>query len=105
MSALPIVRHLLTATSGFARPRLVRSPASQAACDANVTLVADTAPANAPNIGRKRTGCGVGIDAFASPIAAHAIIPPLTTSAGLTPKNAGRQRTRSAIFPGSIEPT
>ena len=31
----------------------------------------------APNIGRGSTGCGVGIDALASPIAAHAIMPPL----------------------------
>ncbi|MNR25159.1 hypothetical protein D3C85_1422910 [compost metagenome] len=36
---------------------------------------------------------------------AMAIIPPLITSAGLTPKNAGAQSTRSASLPASTEPT
>ena len=44
------------------------------------------------------TGSGVGILAFGSPILAHAIAPPLTTSSGLAPKK-GFQRTRSANFP------
>jgi len=51
------------------------------------------------------TGCGVGIDALPSPIIAPAMKPPLITSSGFTPKNAGRQRTRSAIFPTSSDPT
>ena len=59
---------------------------------------------NAPNIGRGSTGCGVGIDALASPIAPHAITPPLTTTCGRTPKNRGSYSTRSASLPGSIEP-
>ncbi len=51
------------------------------------------------------TGCGVGIDALPSPIIAPAMKPPLMTSSGLTPKNAGFQSTRSAILPTAIEPT
>ena len=39
-----------------------------------------------------------------SPIAAQAMKPPLTTSSGLMPKNAGRQSTMSASLPGSSEP-
>ena len=39
------------------------------------TEVAAAAAGAAPNIGRGRTGCGVGIDAFASPIAAPTIMP------------------------------
>ncbi len=79
-------------------------PAASALCDTNVTDVA-SAPPKAPNIGRKWTGCGVGIDALGSPIAAAAIMPPLRINDGLTPKNAGRHSTRSASLPGSIEPT
>ena len=51
------------------------------------------------------TGWGVGIEAFASPICDHAMKPPLITSSGFTPKNAGCQRTRSASFPTSTDPT
>ena len=60
---------------------------------------------SAPNIGRKCTGCGVGIDALASPIGAAAIMPPFKIMEGFTPKNAGRHSTKSANLPGSIEPT
>jgi hypothetical protein len=49
-------------------------------------------------------GCGVGIEAFGSPIGAAAITPPLMTMSGFTPKNAGDQRTRSASLPASIDP-
>ena len=48
---------------------------------------------------------GLGIDALGSPIAAAAIMPPLRTSDGFTPKNAGFHSTRSASLPGSTEPT
>ena len=41
----------------------------------------------------------MGIEAFASPICAHAIIPPLITRCGRTPKNAGSHSTRSASLP------
>ena len=47
------------------------------------------APGARRTSGAPRTGCGVGIDAFASPIGAHAIAPPLRTTCGRTPKNAG----------------
>ena len=45
------------------------------------------------------------MEALGSPIAAAAIMPPLITRLGLTPKKAGRHSTRSASLPGSIEPT
>ncbi len=67
-------------------------------------LVAPTAPPNAPNIGRMRSGCGVGMDALGSPICAQAMKPPLSTISGRTPKNAGRHRTRSAHLPGATLP-
>ena len=51
------------------------------------------------------TGCGVGIDAFGSPIAAYTIAPPLITTSGRQPKNFGSHRTRSASLPGSTDPT
>ena len=51
------------------------------------------------------TGCGVGMDAFASPIAAHAANPPFSTMCGRTPKNFGSHSTRSASLPTSTEPT
>jgi len=41
---------------------------------------------------------------FASPICAQAIRPPLTTSSGREPKNAGRQSTRSASLPDLDRP-
>ena len=105
MSALPIVRVFFTATSGRVRPSLSPMPASSAACETKVTHETASALPKAPNIGRKCTGCGVGIDAFGSPIAAAAMMPPLITSDGLTPKKAGFQTTRSASLPTSIEPT
>ena len=51
------------------------------------------------------SGCGVGIDALASPICAHAMNPPFNTISGLAPKNAGFHRIRSASFPTSTDPT
>ena len=59
----------------------------------------------AANIGRGSSGCGVGIEALASPIVAQAIIPPFSTAWGLTPKKAGSHNTRSANLPTSTEPT
>uniref|UniRef100_A0A2P2JFJ5 Uncharacterized protein n=1 Tax=Rhizophora mucronata TaxID=61149 RepID=A0A2P2JFJ5_RHIMU len=43
--------------------------------------------------------------AFASPMLAHAIAPPLITISGFAPKKDGFHRTRSAHFPTSTEPT
>src|SRR2546429_7846995 len=105
ISRLPIERHLPTATARRARPRRRGTSWASAAFDTNVTAAVARARPKAPNIGRESTGWGVGIDAFGSPIAAHAITPPFTTSPGLTPKNAGRQSTRSASLPSSTEPT
>jgi hypothetical protein len=104
MSRLPIDRQPLTATSRFARPYRAGPPSSSASRDTNATDVAPTARPYAPNIGRMTSGCGVGIDAFGSPICAHAMNPPLSTSSGFTPKNAGFHNTRSASFPTSTEP-
>ena len=56
-------------------------------------------------VGRISTGCGVGIEAFGSPSAAHTMAPPLITSSGRTPKKRGSHSTRSASLPGSTEPT
>ena len=44
------------------------------------------------------------MDALASPMAAQATKPPLMTTCGRTPKNAGFHSTRSASLPGSTEP-
>ena len=59
----------------------------------------------APNIGRgsmrlRRRDRGVGVAHLA-----QAIIPPLSTTCGRTPKNAGSHSTRSASLPTSTEPT
>ncbi len=80
-------------------------PSARLRWDTNAMLVAPIARPWAPNIGRMNTGSGVGIDALASPICAHAMKPPLTTSSGLTPKNSGRHSTRSASLPTSTDPT
>ncbi len=81
------------------------SPSSTAACDTKCSEVRAATSGEAPNIGRGSTGCGVGMEAFASPIAAQAMTPPLSTAWLRTPKNAGSQRTRSASLPTSTEPT
>lgn len=102
--ALPTPRTLPTATSlRFTAIRSAR-PSSMAWGATKCTDVAAAAAGAAPNIGRGSTGCGVGMDAFASPIAAHTIMPPLTTACGRTPKNAGSHNTRSASLPTSTEP-
>ena len=51
---------------------------------------------NDENIGLVYTGCGVGIDAFGSPICAQAILPPINIISGFAPKNAGSHKTKSA---------
>src|SRR4051812_11142152 len=105
MSAFVTVRVFDTGDSVFCSP--IRAPISDenAAPDTNVSeLFASDAP-NAPNCGRECTGCGVGIDAFGSPIIALAMVPPLRISDGLTPKNIGFQMTRSAHLPTSTDPT
>src|SRR3546814_6580808 len=81
------------------------SPSSSAAADTNATLVDEAAGLLALNPSLGSTGCGVGTDAFGSPRAAEAAIPPLNTAVGRTPKNAGCQSTRSASLPGSTDPT
>jgi hypothetical protein len=92
-------------TTNRADAEPVARPSSSAAGVTNAASLAAGARPTAPNIGRGSTGCGVGIDAFASPICAHAIMPPLSTRCGRTPKNAGSHSTRSASLPGSTEPT
>ena len=77
-----------TARSSRRSPSRSASPASSAA---GATHASDASAAPRPepaNIGRPSTGCGVGIEAFGSPIGAHAIAPPLMTTCGRTPKNA-----------------
>src|SRR6267154_2755887 len=97
MSALPTLRTSLTATSRRLTANRFASPSSIACGDTKCTDVAAAAAGDAPNIGRGSTGCGVGIDAFASPIAAHAIMPPLITACGRTPKKAGSHSTPALL--------
>src|ERR1700756_2279240 len=104
-SFFPILRQFLTATAVFFSPSFSWRPAARAALERNVMLVASGAQPKAPNIGRYRTGWGVGIEEPGSPIAFQAIKPPLMIISGFTPKNAGFQRTRSASLPDSMEPT
>src|SRR5579863_7931700 len=85
-------------------PSFLPRPALTAAFEAKTTEDAVRARPNAPNIGRKWTGCGVGIEAFGSPIGAATIEPPLMMQSGLTPKKAGDQITRSASLPFSTDP-
>jgi hypothetical protein len=92
-----------TASAGLVSRRW-SSPASSAAAATKFRLVSAATIGAAPNIGRGSTGCGVGIDALASPICAQAMNPPLITSAGRTPKNFGSHSTRSASLPASTEP-
>ena len=58
----------------------------------------------APNIGRMISGCGVGIEALASPICAKAMKPLFSTISGRAPKKAGFHSTRSATLPFSTDP-
>src|SRR5690242_6952652 len=100
MLALLISRQCSTATAVFCKPNCCGMPALNDACETKLRLVAAVARPNEPNIGRYRTGCGVGIEALASPIRLQAMKPPLMIISGLTPKKAGRQSTRSASLPG-----
>src|SRR5262249_31095186 len=103
MSRLPSCRVLRTASTRVRNRSRRGTSASSAACETNVIVVLRGVAA--ANMGRYSTGSGVGIEAFGSPIAAYAISPPLSTSSGFTPKNAGCQSTRSASLPASIDPT
>src|SRR5262245_36066759 len=105
IDALPMSRHPETGRTRFCRPRRAATPSASAAFDRKVTDVDDTAPPYEPNIGRYRTGSGVGMDALGSPMAAVTMKPLLMTNSGLTPKKAGFHTTRSASLPASTEPT
>src|SRR5579871_1335954 len=98
-----MARQFFTATARFRKRFPI--PASSDACDAKVADVDAVAPPKDPNIGRYSTGCGVGMEALASPITLQAMNPPLITISGFTPNMAGFQSTRSASLPGSIDPT
>src|SRR5580698_10675610 len=104
ISFLPMRRQFLTGAMSFFRPSRCAMSALSDASDTKVMLVAAVAAPKLPNIGRYITGCGVGIEAFGSPMALQAMNPPLTIISGFTPKNAGFHRTRSASFPGSMDP-
>src|ERR1700740_2607340 len=86
-------------------PSLRFRPEVTAALEVNTTEDAVSDLPNAANIGWECTGCGVGIEAFGSPMGAATIEPPLTMQSGLTPKKAGDHSTRSASLPFSTEPT
>src|SRR5487761_1822451 len=68
ISALDNRRGPLTATNRLPTPTLPARPASSAAGDTKAVEVDPAARAEAPNMGRARTGSGVGTDALASPI-------------------------------------
>src|SRR5258708_7553377 len=85
-------------------PSFLPSPDATAAFEENTTDEPVSDLPKAANIGWECTGCGVGIDAFGSPIGAATIEPPLMMHSGLTPKKAGDHSTRSASFPFSTEP-
>ena len=104
-SALPRPRTSTTGTSARRTAIRAASPLSTAAGATKASEVAAATTGAAPHIGRGSTGCGVGMEAFGSPIAAQATMPPLRTACGRTPKNAGSQSTRSASLPGCTEPT
>src|SRR5271170_8521914 len=104
ISFLPMCRQFRTGAIGFFRPSRWGMPAMSDASETKVMLVGAVAAPKLPNMERYSTGCGVGIEALGSPMALHAMNPPFTIISGFTPKNAGFQRTRSANFPGSIEP-
>ena len=73
MSRLVSGRHLLTAVSRLPTRSVFAIPWSSDARETNASEMASVARPNAPNIGRMSTGCGVGMDAFGSPIGAQAI--------------------------------
>ena len=86
-------------------PSFLGTSASMASLLAKNAPRRDGALPTAPHIGRWTTGSVGKMQPLASPIADQATKPLLITISGLTPKNAGTHRTRSAILPGSIEPT
>mmetsp|Transcript_46019 Transcript_46019/g.107302 ORF Transcript_46019/g.107302 Transcript_46019/m.107302 type:complete len:281 (-) Transcript_46019:872-1714(-) len=105
MSFLPTVRVPRTASTRFERPYLPLISAATAAPETKATDVRPTAPPSAPNMRRIKTGCGVGMEAFGSPICAHAMVPPLITISGLAPNSSGFHSTMSASLPTCREPT
>src|SRR5271156_1057302 len=105
MSLLAIERQSSTATAGVRKWSPLRLSFSRAACEVKRRLVAEGALPKLPNMPRYKTGCGVGMEALASPITLQAIKPPLTIISGLAPKKAGFHKTKSASLPGSMEPT
>ncbi|CAM5468755.1 hypothetical protein SFUMM280S_02908 [Streptomyces fumanus] len=104
MSALVTPRVESIAANRLPSASFSARPSSRAGAVTKLTELAAGARPIAPYIGRGRIGCGVGMEALASPICAYAICPPLMTSSGLTPKNAGSHSTRSASLPVSTEP-
>ena len=105
MSRLPMPRHFFTAATRFCKPSDLCTSWSTAAFERNVRLVENGARPKLPNMGLVKTGCGVGIDALGSPMAADMGKPPFRTISGFTPKKAGFHSTRSANLPTSTEPT
>src|SRR5580693_8446887 len=81
MECLPILRVSKTGRSVFATPNV--SFLSRNAWLTKVTELSVNERPYAPNIGRQYWGCGVGIDAFGSPMMAAAIVPLFSTISGL----------------------
>src|SRR5580692_7537469 len=89
MSFLPSLRQFETASTRLFKPYSSVTPLDFASLLTKLMEIGPGADPKAPNIGRIKTGCGVGMDALGSPICAHAIIPPLMTISGFAPNNAG----------------
>src|SRR5210317_1115016 len=104
MSFFDIFLVFSTAIVFFAIFKLSRLPSFRESLLTKVTEEDSNDLPKLENKGLVYTGCGVGIEAFGSPICAQAILPPITTISGFTPKKAGSHMTISARLPSVIEP-
>ena len=105
MSDLPRERVPESASNGLVRPRRSATFASSASGWTKFAPIAAAALPKAPHWGRWSMGSQLERHAAPSPSPAQAMKPFLYTAAALIPKLLGAQITRSAIFPGSMEPT
>ena len=105
MCDLRSARTLLICSIGFTSPNFARTPASIASFEANTTPRCCGAVPSAPHIFRCTIGSDNGMLPLPSPIADHTTKPLLMTIHGLMPKDARGQSTRSASFPGAMDPT
>lgn len=103
MSFLPRPVHPETGKQRFLKPYLPTF--RMLAILTNAALLSAAQTGWKPNVGRKYTGCTVGMEPFESPVFDMTSWPPLMMFSGRTPKCLGRYSTRSAILPTSTDPT